>query len=1424
MLLPRRYLFFLIAVLSSIILVQGQDYRFKFKHYNVDEGLAHTDATAIAEDDAGFIWIATYGGLNKYDGYAFRYFRNDIGKLTGTYTNRIMDLSYGSGFIFLATQGGLATFDTKREKFIPITWVDVEKLQLPEKIAHVLVQGNIVYFTTEKKVWAFEFKLDHGRLVLRKMPFASRSDIPVRRLAKGKNGAVWLTSALGLFRITKTSDDQSLEISKVQVLGRDKRELVNFYGLFIDDDRQMWLGGESTLSKADLYSLDANRLNAVTFDDFKKASHMGLTVESNTPIEINCISKTDDGQSWIGTAHGLIAITENEGMLDYSFYNNNNEVEAQKTSTQRINNLFTDRNGNLWVTTYGGGVNFVDVHQKKFHLITMNPYDIENSLPSKFVRAILEDEKGNLWIGTERNGLVYYDLKKQQVVKTFVHDENDPFSILDDNIRSLAFDSQGKLWIGSLEGITIMDLKRNSSTYLKHDPENPGTLSANSIFDITMDKFGNMWAGSWLSGLNRIQQVDGQYQIERFNVALDSSDIGLTSEIISHVYADNIYPEVFVSTDNGLNHIYLDFEGKVSEIRHYMASEKDSTSLRSNFVWPVERANDTVLWVGTIGGGLHRVILSDKTSKGYHTAGLDKLSGMPFSDVESMLLDGDESVWVAGNGLSKLNTTTMDFINYKVEDGLQGNSFKIGGAHKGSSGRFYFGGTQGITYFYPNEIVSDTTGTNVVLTNFSINNQDVTVGHRQNGYVPLSKSINQIEGLTLKHMDNNFTIAFSSLSFANPKGSKYRYMLEGFDKDWVEIDGEYPFATYANLDYKDYTFKLMSANNSGVWSKTVKSLPISIRPPWWGTVLAKCIYSLLFLTLLYFVFRWVALRKRYAISILEKQQEEEINRLRLQFFTNMSHEFRTPLTLIVNPLQELLKGNLGKRKRQRYYAHMLNNSKRMLRLINELMDFQKIETKAYALQMDENDIHSVIREVYDSFLEFSYSKSIQFRFLPKIKIPPFWFDRTVLEKILYNILGNAFKYTEKEGQIEIDLLDEFDLNTFQDKKHIKIGNLKEGQDYIWIRISDTGRGISEHEIAYIFDRFFHKVKQDADVSTVTEGSGVGLSLVKSLIILHQGCIYVSSEVDVGTVFYVALPFVSGKPELGQTTRTEVLLSTSSLSPVYDRPELGNEIIHNYGKPIVLVVEDNVELLHFIKENLEDEFEVLQAQNGVEALREMEANRPSLIVSDVKMPKMDGIEFCERIKSQEIYEDIPVLLLSSNISDEQQLRGAYAQADLYIPKPFSVDVLKVNIKNIIANRQKLKKNIIENSFAEAHNLNEEAKTSQFLQKVVSIIMENLEDTDFDVSVLSEKLNMSRTNVYNKVKNLTGKSTGTLVREIRVKKAAQMMASKDISIAQAMYNVGIQSQSYFTKVFKKEYGMTPSQFVKEMGKKKEESNED
>ncbi|MEZ4992708.1 MAG: response regulator [Saprospiraceae bacterium] len=1045
----------------------------------------------------------------------------------------------------------------------------------------------------------------------------------------------------------------------------------------------------------------------------------------------------------------------------------------------------------------------------------------DNTLSGNYVRALLEDERGNIWIGTREDGLNYYDFSTHQYT-SYRHDPNDPSSLSSSDIRALAYDGAHRLWIGTAKGgISILDAASGNFHHLQQEVEPSQSLTNNTIFSLTKDKFGQMWAGSWQRGLNRIRyQNEDNYSIEQI-MNESEGDYRISSNRTSYVFADEIYPEVFVSTDKGLDRIFLKPDGSIERIVHYRGEDEQDHTLSSNYIWPVERINDSTLWVGTIGGGLNKLILDD-AKDGYSAVHFSIEEGAPSADIESMLLDEHGRVWMGTKGISMFNPATETFRNFDINDGLQSNSFKIGAACKGASGRMYFGGTRGINFFYPDSIRLNEEKPKVVLTDLVINNASVNLGEKKNKWIILDQSINESEWIHLSHLENNLSISFAALHYANPGKCNYRYKLEGFDEDWIATNAGNRKATYSNLDYGDYEFKVSASNGDGIWSDEVTSLRISVYAPWWQTGLAYFCYALLFMLALggiyYALIRWYKLKQAYEISLLEEKQMKELHQIRLQFFTNISHDFKTPLTLILNPLENLLHQQVGERKARRYFHLMYNNAKRLLHLVNELMDFRKVETGAYRLDVRQADLEQTDRDIMDNFDEHALSKDIQFSFQSLRDSSESYFDRNVLEKILINLLGNAFKNTEPSGTVSLKLYDHYEQFHPEFAHSFKIKSEYRSDVYSWLHIKDTGTGIHKDHLPLIFDRYFSTNREGgAEVNT-----GIGLALVRSLVLLHKGELSIYSEEGKGTELLIGFPNQARDYDLAR--ENNVPLSNETLyQTVQDELLNVDEVVaeslsfrdaQDAYRPRILIVEDNRELRDFIRDTFEKEFHVIEAGDGKEGLALARKEPPDLIISDVMMPKMDGITLCEIIKNDEVLNHIPFILLTAKSSVENKLKGVESGADYYFTKPVNIRMLQATIQNIIHSRSKLRELYVKNAFSKAREMAVNEKEKSFMENLVQIVEDNIENNDFDVDQLCREIGMSRTKLYNKVKNITGKSVGELIRSLRLKRAAQLLASEDVSVIQVMFRVGIQSQSYFAKAFKKEFNKTPSQFVKEL----------
>ena len=1387
-----RFLLLLFLVFSQF-LASAQQVRQVFRKLTVDQGLSHTDATDIVQDEKGLIWIATLSGLNRYDGHEMKPYTSDLQQFNNVYLNRINKLSLRGHSIFMATQGGLAEFnlDTERVNTFESSDTTVNAL-IDESLSYVLAwKESLVWIIHKNKPRLLQ--IDRSTHQINEVKLPGLANFQAASLAEDASGAVWIGGQDGLLRVTRSA--ASFKTKRLILLAEDGRAFDDISALSIDKNQiiaggtsQVWIG---------------------TFSDNKTGSLAGQVLKfdprqfSNDPQKPTAVTSIVSRQNkiWLGTPEGMLSLERKDRA--YSF---TKPPYLATLSSQHISNLFTDSSGCLWVTTYGGGVNLLDLDPKLFHTLSFEGIVKASGNNPNYIRAILEDDQtGNLWVGTRNTGLLYYDARTN-TTRQFLHDPFSTNSLISNNIRSLSKDKKGRIWVGTEAGISILD--KGKFRHLISQENDPKTLTHDVIYTLGVDVFGQVWAGSWNNGLNRISENDGQFDIER----IYEGKKGLSSQKVTYIYADPLRPEVLVGTSKGLDHIFLDSGGGIERILHYQGSAAYPKSISSNFIWPIVRADERTIWAGTIGGGLNKITLLDNGD--YEAESFTTKDGLPTNDVEGLLLDNQGNLWVAGKGISMFNPRTKEFINYDQNDGLQSNVFKIGAAAKGRDGALYFGGVNGINYFFPRQIRRSSFTPNVVMTDILVNNKLV----KPQGEI-LPSAVRNLDHIALNYLQNNLNIKFSALDFANPDKCRYRYRLVGFDEAWLETDSRSPQASYANLDYGDYTFQLLATNHDGIWTKNPVELKITVSPPWWKSTMAKIIYALLILGLLWLLYqyqvRWFTMKRKMEVKEVEERKSEEIHQMRLQFFTNISHELRTPLSLIISPVEKLLHEGMNEETRQKYYQLIHRNSSRLLTLVNELMDFRKAEAGVTKLRASETYLAPFLSEICSEFEEAAREKSIDFAVNLPDADASLWLDRGIIEKVLVNVLSNAFKYTLNNGTISLDLV-EGDEATF--RHSYRIGEADSEQDYAWIRVLDSGIGIPTNSLDHVFERYYRVTEAEKDKLL---GSGIGLALVRSLILLHKGIIKVSSEVGEGTEFLIGIPhghehfspeeIISVPDYQLDDSSIKAIETRQFLQEEFDaRPAVTEESNSSVLKKL-LIVEDNEEMRNFLADSFLGQYQVLTATDGVEGLGIAEEELPDLIVSDLMMPNMDGITFCQKIKDNLDTSHTPVVLLTAKNADESKIEGSEVGADAYLTKPFSLKLLQLTLHNLLEGRRKLKELYAHDALVEAREVGTTKRDKEFIDEIITIIEENLDNTELEVEHIARQVGMSRSKLYTKMHSLTGQTVGDFVRKLRMKRAAQMIVCEDMSITEIMDQVGIQSQSYFTKAFKKEFGKTPTQYL-------------
>lgn len=1386
--------------------IYAQDTPLKFSYLTVDNGLSHTDTKDLCQDKRGFIWVATLFGLDRYDGYVIkRYYNSNVPK-NNALKNRVRGISPDQyGRLWLATDGGIQCFDSKAE-----TYTDYEtgvSLVGNDIYTKILTVGNdelaIIVGGKFKR-----YKIKDGQLFA--IPTPVMANIIFFDMVTKDHNRVFISSDCGLFtldpngslihlRLSDSSGKHFNRLTKIMIDRQNRLIMIN--GKELQRSVRPVLGEEQTqgnLNTAIIATTSFTLPGPGTIKDLIQDQRLDYWMAS------------DMGLYNLSSSFKLKRIVKSS-----SFVNSLN--------TNYLDKLFIDRSECLWICTFGGGVNYCDLNAKLFYTLQNNPKEA-NSVTGDYIRAILEQDVTHLWIGTNANGLNEYNSLTRKFTAYSSAAMNLGFK--SDEVRALILDNARNLWVGSDKGIDILNASHKALLHPPGAETFPQTVNA-----LNKDKFGNIWFCTADDSLGCIWQ---NHKTGRYTVTFHGFG--------HYIWADTSRAELMIGSTNGLRHLYTNERSEILKSYSY-SNGNQGQGLSSNYTWPVQKQNDSTYWIGTLGGGLNCLRLQADHS--YHITQYGKRYGI-FNDVESLEIDKSGKIWMGGKGLECFNPSTLGLTKYDKKDGLQGNSFKVGSSFRGKGNKLYFGGISGMNYFYPDSIKRNTISACPVITDLIVNNQQLLPAHAGISEASLGQGISYGTPIVLSHLQNNFVLSFSAMHFANPLKCLYRYKLTGFDQGWQYTTGSNPSASYSNLYYRKYLFTVQATNNDGLWSKNTAAVAIDILPPWYLSLLAEIIYTLVFLSILAGIYiyqaRWFRLKREVAIrDIQEKKREEmhlqreELYQQQLQFFTNISHEFRTPLTLIFSPLENLLSEKLYPAG-QHTFEVMFRNARRLMNLINELMNFTKVADNIIGLRVSPLKLNVFTNDILTEFEDLALARHIDF----SVDLAPApeetWLDEQVVEKILFNLLNNAFKYTASGGKVKLAIF--FELENFQPayEPEFKLLNPSRAEQYIYFRVIDTGIGISKESISLIFDRYYR-------VSHTHIGSGIGLALVKSLTLLHKGDIYVYSERLAGTEIIIALPWqkeVFSASEQGLTLGSalfaklekidnsftpqieEINISENGLTGLAGLADLTslNGLTGLSGQPAgkyhILIVEDNDELRAFLKQLLQQKYVVYEACDGQQGF-EMAMNWvPDLIISDVMMPVMNGIELCQKIKQQLETSHIPFLILSAKDALESRLEGLESGADYYFSKPLSTEFLQLTIHNIFEQKEKLKLRYTGDYYTEATELVHSAKDKEFIEKLILLIEKNIQAPELDVDYLCRELYTSRSKLYQKIKNISGQSIGDFIRTARLKKAVYLMTHEDISISELIERIGFTSTSYFSKAFKKEFGHAPSEFLKSVKK--------
>ncbi|WP_256540404.1 hybrid sensor histidine kinase/response regulator transcription factor [Mucilaginibacter aquariorum] len=1369
-----------LLALFITVAVLAQNNEFQFSKLDITNGLSHNQVNAILKDSKGFMWIGTLSGLNRYDGYKFKVYKHIEGDTTSLNDDFIVTISEGpDNKLWIETRNGYNIYDPATERFSHDIGRYLRSLNIPAIGITAIKKdrfGNFWFLNANTGIYKYQASTKETTHISYKAGIsASIYSNTVADLTSDSKGNIWLVYNKG---ILERIDPLNYRVNYRKQLDALPAGLNTGYRFFIDKQDDIW-------AFVPTYSSGVYYLNA-TLSLFKHIDKGSGPDGLNTNVVSNLI-QDDKGRIWIATDHGGVNLLNKQGFKIK--YITNREDDNKTIGQNSIIMLYKDDTGIIWVGTYKRGISYYHESIIKFPLYTHHLSD-PGSLSFSDVNKFVEDKLGNLWLGTNGGGLVYFN-RKDGSFKKYLHDANNPNSLTNNVIVSMCLDHEQKLWIGTyFGGLDCFDGK--IFKHYKHNDAISGSLSEDRVWSILEDSDNNLWVGTLAGGLNLLDRKTDTFKHYKLKQGDPQS---LYSNYISALIEDK-RKNLWIVTSYGVDVL----NKKTGKFSHYTHDDKNPNSLVNNNTNNILEDSKGLIWISTREGISVLDPLKNKFTN------ITRNDGLPDNTIIEMREDDNHNIWASSpNGLSNIivnrgaDKLSFGFINYNERDGLQGREFTMNASYKTRSGELIFGGGNGFNIFRPANLHTSKNIPALIFTDFQVFNKSVAVGEKVYGKVLLPNAITNANQIQLKYNENVFGIEFAALNYFDADKVKFEYTMQGFDKGWITADNITRKAVYTNLDAGDYIFKVR-ASNPGFWKSKEIYLHVTILPPWWKTTIAYILYALAFVGALFYL-RHRGIQKIRAQFLLEKEREEtqrlhELDLMKIKFFTNVSHEFRTPLSLIMAPVDRIIK-QIQEPNIQKQLLLVNRNAKRLLNLVNQLLDFRKMEYQELKLYNQPGDIIGFIRDLSYSFTDVAEQKDIGFVFDAELDEFHTSFDQDKIERIIFNLLSNAYKFTQTGGHVSV-------LLNFRD-------NAIASQRQLEIKVIDTGIGIHKDKLDRIFEPFF---QNDIPGSMLNQGSGIGLSITKEFVRLHGGEIMVESEFNQGSCFTVLLPLQELDGHLFTDTPLLLQHTGDALFDLKVSKAIQIKETRDGKKPTVLLVEDNDDFRFYIKDNLKEAFNIIEAENGKKGWQKALAQHPNLVVSDIAMPEMNGIDLCLKIKNDTRTSHIPVILLTAMAGEEQQLKGLGTGASDYMTKPFNFEILLSKIKNILSQQEYMRKTYQKQVEAKPTEMHVESPEELFIKKVLVLIDNNISNPNFSVEELSSDMCVSRYTLYKKILQMTGKTPNELVRQMRLKRAAQLLETGHLTISQICHKVGFKSQKYFVKTFKAEYNTIPSRYADSM----------
>ncbi len=1340
-----------------------------FTNISMKDGLSQGVVYCIYQDQQSFMWFGTGDGLNKYDGYKFSVYKHSPSDST-TISNNMINciVEDHSGNLWIGTMNGLNRFDPQTEKFERyLHRSDHENGICNNYVKSLLIDSNgYLWIGTDHglnrldlsngqfSIYDFDEKLHHTRIF---------------SILEDSRNEMWLaTQRSGLIRFhpeTFQYTQYTYQAGNPQSINSD-----HVYTLYEDSNQQLWIGTWE-------YGVSRFVRGKDIFERLKtKRDGTGLNNE-----QIRCIIE-NEGNIWIGTFEGL-NIYDPVGK-NFTYCQRYNNVPGT-LSYNIINCMFRDHAGSIWMGTNGGGVDLYDPSFGQFKLI-----DPKTKVGHDYgtIGPIIEN-KGKIWIGTEGGGLACYDLKTRDY-RFYNLDEP---TLSSNTIKDLCIDRNNRLWIGTYAaGIKTFNLE--TLRFEKHFDRSNG-IDNNIVNDIHEDFAGNIWVGSNSEVGIHFKGPIGDKFTAGYPTSSDSQHIdfpwirAIFEPSPNEFWFGSIYYGIYIFKNRQM-------------VKNISVT---NSNLSSDYISVITKDSKDRIWVGTYGGGVNIFSRGEQ-----EITTLTVANGLLNDNVCSIIEDSLSNIWISTiAGISMYDEIAGSFTNFSYQNG--NFPIEIVNLRSGlyaSDGNIYYGGNNGLAYFNPKSIRQNKYLPPVVITQLLLNNKPVKPFDETH---ILTTAIHHTPEITLKHNQSNITLEFAALNYIYPLNNQYMFQLAGYDKDWIDL-GFQRYATYTNLPEGKYVFYVKAGNNSGIWNDTGTQLVIRILPPPWRTWWAYLVYFVVFIGMTYAIMSWFMTRVRLKNDIRLKQLEkislEKTHQMRINLFTNFSHELRTPLTLILDPLKTILADTNCPSTYKEPLNIVYKNAKKILQVVNELMDFRKHESGHMEVKVREGDIVKFLREITIIFRELTGSKNINLQMHCNEKKIVMYFDHFLLEKVFYNILSNAVKNTPENGIIQLGIGLRYHEKVLKEiGKRVESGKLPKVPVYVEFVVKDTGIGITPDNLDKIFDPFFQISGHNAQG---VHGTGIGLSITKGIVELHHGLIWAESKPNKGATFKIILPVDSSLYR--QQDFSDVENDNDQYQDVVDvADQKSEETVVKKGLPIVLVVDDNSDIRSYIRNQMKSEYEIYEAENGAVGLQLSQELIPDLIISDIMMPEIDGLEFSRQLKNDIKTVHIPIILLTARTTILQIKEGLDVGADDYLTKPFDAELLKAKVKSLIENRKRLKEAYIRSFNVDLPSPLVSNMDKTFMTQAYNFIKDHLGNNELTIEEFGRQLRLSRTQLYRKIKALTGMSPSLFVSTLRLKVAAELLVETSLSVSEIAYKVGFENPSYFSSSFKKLYGVSPKEYA-------------